>query len=89
MFLKDLVRYTAEALDLTQVQAQETVIAVLQGIMDLTVSNGSLDIRGFGKFSIVDQGERKFYNPLKGEYGTKPAGKKLKFKYGNIFKDSV
>ena len=89
MIKKDLVDYIAEKLDTTKINAEEILVTVEQGIMDLTVSSKKLTLAGFGTFSVADKEEHRYFNPLKGEYAVKPPCKKLKFKFGSVFKESV
>ena len=89
MIKKDLVDYIAEKLDITKVSAEEILVTVEQGIMDLTVSSGKLTLAGFGTFSVNDKEERRYFNPRSKSYEMKPPCKKLKFKFGSVFKESV
>jgi DNA-binding protein HU-beta len=79
-----LIKFIASDIGFSQKKTSE-IFAVLLDIFTATLANGdSISIRGFGKFYISDQKERKIRHPLTGQIiivGTKRTAKFKSFKF--------
>lgn len=84
-----LVARVASQNNITKKDASKIVDSVFDGVMDLTVEDGSFSLIGFGSFSVRERAARKGRNPQTGETITIPAKKAIYFKVGKGFKDSI
>ena len=69
--------------------AAEAVDAVLDAIGDTLAAGGSVNLTGFGKFSVADRKPRQGVNPRTGERITIPGGRVPKFSAGAALKARV
>jgi DNA-binding protein HU-beta len=69
--------------------AAEVVDAVLDGVASALASGNSVNLTGFGKFSVVDRAPRQGVNPRTGERITIPGGRAPKFSAGAGLKARV
>ena len=89
MTKKKLVHRVHRALRVTTKQAEEIVVAVFDSIMNGILDDGYMNMRGFGKWRILDKSERAGRNPRTGEPAVISARRVVKFKAGNILKREV
>ena len=75
--------------DSSKSTAERALDAVLDGIKKSLVSGESVQIIGFGTFSISDRAARMGVNPKTGEKMHIAASKAVKFKAGSALKSSV
>ena len=82
MTKKDLANAIAEEMGLTQIQAQEIVQRVFDGIVETLVQEGRIELRNFGVFEVKKRKPRKARNPRTGEKVKVPAKLVVTFKPG-------
>ena len=63
----DLAAAVATKLDISKVQAEAVVVAVIEGISDITAAGDRLALRGFGSFVNKTSKQRSGRNPQTGE----------------------
>lgn len=85
----DFVKAVAEKADCTQIQAKDAVDAVLAAIKDALVQGETVQIVGFGNFSVKDVPARQATKPGTKEKIDVPAKKVVKFKAGKELADAV
>ncbi|MBQ1797196.1 MAG: HU family DNA-binding protein [Prevotella sp.] len=76
----ELVKKIAEKADLSQVAAKDALDAALDAIQAALQSGESIQLLGFGTFSVTERSERTAKNPRTGEVVKVPAKKVAKFK---------
>lgn len=76
-------------LDKTKKEASLITDAFLETLRESLVEDGSIKFVGDWSLETVPTKERNFKNPKTGEDVIKEAGKRIKFKAGKMFKDSV
>lgn len=86
---KDLAAKLAEVCDLTKKDAEVCVNTVFEEIANTLKAEGTVDIYGFGKFSVSERAARTGLNPATGEKIEIAASKAVKFKASKALKDSV
>ena len=86
---KDLVKTTAEKLEMTQKTVGEVLDTLLEVITDELVEGGEIALTGFGKFSVTERAARKGVNPSTLEEIEIAASKTAKFKAGSNLKDAL
>ena len=85
MTREHLTNTVAKQLKMTQVEAYDIVIAVLESIKQGLVKEGKVTIRGFGCFSTRNKSKRIGRNPKTGEPAVVTARKVVTFKaYGPL-----
>jgi DNA-binding protein HU-beta len=82
----DIVRRVAEATDLTQVQAEDVVNAIIDTMKSALQQGDSVIVRRFGTFAVRDKRARMGRNPQTGEEAAIPARRVVRFKSGSPFK---
>lgn len=85
----DLVGAVAAAANLTNAQAESAVKGMLDAIGNALRSNESVQIVGFGTFSVGDRPARQGRNPKTNEPLMIAASKSVKFSAGKPLKESV
>lgn len=85
----ELIKHIAETAGLTQKQATSALQAVETAIIDSLANGNTVELKGFGTFSVKERAERQGRNPKTGETITIPAQKTPHFKAGKAFKDAV
>ena len=85
----EIVCCIAEATNLTQVQAEKAVDAVLYEIKSALQQGDSVILRRFGTFHVRAKRARIGRNPKTGEEATIAARRVVRFKSGNVFKVAV
>lgn len=86
---KDLAAKLVSEFDLTKKDAEACVNNVFEEIANTLKENGTVDIYGFGKFSVSERAARMGLNPATGEKIEIAASKAVKFKASKALKDSV
>lgn len=76
----ELVKEVAAKAALSQVAAKAALDAVLDSIQGALKNGESVQLLGFGTFSVADRSERTAKNPRTGEVVKVPAKKVAKFK---------
>ena len=89
MKLNELVKYTAENANVTQIEAKATLEAMLKGITESLSKNDNVTLVGFGTFQVKDRSAREGRNPKTGETIQIKACKVPSFKAGKALKDAV
>jgi nucleoid DNA-binding protein len=85
----EIVCRIAEAKELSQVQAEKAVDAVLYEIKSALQQGDSVILRRFGTFHVRAKRARIGRNPKTGEEATIAARRVVRFKSGNVFKVAV
>lgn len=85
----ELIKHIAETAGLSQKQATSALQAVETAIIDSLANGNTVELKGFGTFSVKERAERQGRNPKTGETITIPAQKTPHFKAGKAFKDAV
>ncbi len=89
MTKKELIDVVAEQTGSTKVSAKETVDAVFAAISAELAKGETVDLSGFGKFSVKERAARKGVNPATGEAIEIAASKAVSFKVAKALKESV
>ena len=84
-----LVRWVASEAKVSKANATTAVTAVLDGIQQLLVEDGSVGLVGFGKFSVVTRGASKGRNPRTGEVIDIPEAKRVKLSVGKGLRAAI
>ena len=85
----DLATAVAEATDISNSDATKAVDATFATITNALKSGESIQLVGFGTFSVADRAAREGRNPSAGETIQIAASKAAKFKAGKGLKDAV
>ncbi|EOS60369.1 hypothetical protein C815_01425 [Firmicutes bacterium M10-2] len=86
---KDLVDKMAQELNVSKKDATRYVQNVFDQMAETLAEEGTVDIKGFGKFTISERAARKGINPATKEQIDIAASKSIKFKASKGLKDSV
>jgi nucleoid DNA-binding protein len=82
MTKKDIAKKIAEASDIPQKTVSGIVQMVFDGITEILVEEGTIELRNFGVFKVKERKARKARNPRTGEMVMVPARKVVTFKPG-------
>lgn len=85
----ELVDAIAESTGVSKKQADKTLSAAIETIMDAVSSGEKVTLVGFGSFEARDRKAREGRNPKTGEKMTIPASKAPTFSAGKLFKEKV
>ncbi len=85
----DLIHAVSEESGLSQKDAKAAVTATINAISTALQNEDSVQLVGFGTFSVVQRAEKKGVNPATKEQITIPACKAVKFKAGAALKAAV
>ncbi|MGR3280167.1 HU family DNA-binding protein [Acaryochloris marina NIES-2412] len=85
----ELVDAIAESTGVTKKQADTTLSAAIEVIIDAVSSGEKVTLVGFGSFEARDRKAREGRNPKTGEKMTIPASKAPAFSAGKLFKEKV
>ena len=85
----DLVNAVAKACETSKATAYENINAVVGAIQRGLKRSGTVQIKSFGTFKVVDRKARKGRNPKTGESIAIPASRTVKFKPSTILRDEV
>ena len=86
---KDLVEKLAEEFGCSKKDATAYVQCVFDTIADTLKNDGTVDVFGFGKFSLSERAARTGINPATKEKIEIAASKSVKFKASKSLKDAV
>ena len=89
MTKKELIDVVAEKTGTTKVSAKETVDTVFAAIAETLVNGETVDLSGYGKFTVKERAARKGVNPATKETIEIPASKVVSFKVAKALKESV
>ena len=89
MLKSDLVEKIAKDLKMNHDIAQLVVNNIFDSMTEALRKGGSIEIRGFGSFSVRNYEAREGRNPKTGERVTVPPRKKPFFKVGKELKNRV
>ena len=89
MTKKELIAGVADMNDMAKTDVEETLNATLEMIQDALMEGESVDLYGFGKFSISHRKARKGRNPATGEELQIAACNMAKFKPAKALKEAV
>ena len=89
MTKRDMAKSIAEEMGITQIQAQEIIRRVLDGIRETLVEEGRIELRNFGVFTVKKRKPRKARNPRTGEKVKVPAKLVVTFKPGREMEERV
>ena len=85
----ELIDSISEAADISKVQAQKVLEAVLESIGQALSKEDTVTLVGFGSFSVKSRAARQGRNPKTGEAMTIKESKTPMFKAGKGLKDLV
>jgi DNA-binding protein HU-beta len=85
----DIIAQIASEADITKVNADKALEAIVSGITGALKNGDGVTLVGFGTFSVTNRAARKGRNPQTGEEISIPAIKNPKFKAGKALKDAV
>ena len=89
MTREHLTNTVAKQLKITQAEAYDMVIAVLESIKEGLVKEGKVTLRGFGCFSTRNKSKRMGRNPKTGRAAVITARRVISFKAYDPFKQLV
>ena len=85
----DLVDVIADIADLSKTKAEEAINLLLDSIIASVAKGNTVQLIGFGSFSLGSRAARMGRNPKTGEAIKIAASKTIKFSAGKSFKDTV
>ena len=85
----ELISAMSEKSELTKVDTEKALKAVIDTVTEELKNGGKVQLVGFGTFEVTERAERNGRNPKTGEAITIPASKSPKFKAGKALKDIV
>lgn len=86
---KELVAAIADKAEVTKVNAEASLNAIVEAISEELAKGGDVAISGLGKFSVRDRAARTGRNPQTGETISIAASKAPVFKAAKALKDAV
>jgi nucleoid DNA-binding protein len=89
MTKKDIVKQIAAATGIPLMTVSEIVQMLFDGITEILVEDGSIELRDFGVFKVKERKPRKARNPRTGESVMVPARKAVTFKPGREMQTRV
>ena len=89
MTKRDIAKNIAEAVGIPQQTVTEVVRMVFDGIMEILVEEGGIELRNFGVFKVKNRKARKARNPRTGETVMVPERRTVVFKAGGMMKKRV
>ena len=85
----DIIKEMSEQMGLTQVETKKLLDATFDELSKVLADGKSLNIQGFGTFSVKKLEERKGFNPLINKWMMLPEKLKVHFKPGSSLKEKV
>ncbi|MDZ4355824.1 MAG: HU family DNA-binding protein [Variovorax sp.] len=85
----DLVAAIAADTDLSKIDAARALDSVIENLSRALARGDTVQLIGFGTFSVSDRPERSGRNPSTGEPMTIKASKAPKFSAGKALKDTI
>lgn len=89
MTKKDIVRIVSEDLDCSQILVKKIVQRSLDVLIEALVSQGRVELRNFGVFSVKQRKSRIVRNPRTGETMKMEAHRAVAFKAGKSMLEKV
>ncbi len=86
---KALAERVAAECDVTKKDAEKIINQIFDDIQESLVNGDTVDIFGFGKFSVAERAARQGINPATKEKIEIPATKAVKFKVSKSLKEAV
>ena len=86
---QELIENIAESADITKAAAARALDTVVESITDSLKKGDSVDLVGFGTFSVRDRAARTGRNPQTGQEIQIAAAKVPAFKAGKALKEAV
>lgn len=86
---QDLVSQVSTETGMSKAKCEEVIKAVFSGITQTLQSKNSVQLIGFGSFSVIDTSAREGRNPRTGETIQIPAGKRVRFASSKVLKQAV
>lgn len=85
----DLVDVIADGADLSKIKAEEALNLALDAIKASVAKGNTIQLIGFGSFSLGSRAARMGRNPKTGKAIEIAASKTVKFSAGKAFKDAI
>ncbi|MFP3868988.1 MAG: HU family DNA-binding protein [Desulfobacteraceae bacterium] len=85
----ELISKIADQAQVTKVDAEKTLNALINGITNILQTEGKLTLAGFGTFTVGERKEREGRNPQTGKPMKIAAARVVKFKPGKALKAAV
>ncbi len=85
----DLIAAVAEKTDLSKKDAERSINAVIDAIVEALKADDKVSLIGFGSFETKTRAAREGRNPQTGAKITIAASKAVSFKAGKALKDAV
>ena len=85
----ELITAVTETSDLSKAEANKAIEAIFDAITNSLKDGETIQMIGFGSFSVSDRAAREGRNPRTGEIIQIVACKQAKFKAGKAFKEAV
>jgi integration host factor subunit beta len=82
MTKKDIIKRIGDAMGLPHVEVAKIVQMLFDGITDILVEDGHIELRNFGVFKVKQRKARMARNPKTGEGVKVPSRRKVTFKAG-------
>jgi nucleoid DNA-binding protein len=89
MTKKDIVKNIAEATNIPLMMVTGIVQMLFDGITEILVEEGNIELRNFGVFKVKERKPRKARNPRTGESVMVPARRTVTFKPGRAMMKRV
>ena len=89
MTKNDMVSEIAKRMNLPQTEVKRIVQMTMDGITEVLVTEGRLELRNFGVYEVKVRKPRKARNPKTGEKVMVPSRKAVTFKAGKFMGDRV
>jgi len=86
---RDMVERIAERVDVTGLQARQIVQATLDDLVATLASEGRIELRNFGVFTVKVSAPRKARNPRTGESVMVAVRRVVKFKAGKAMEAAI
>lgn len=89
MTKKELVEIVAEKMGITYPEAEESLNAFLEVIMETMANGEKVKIMGFGSFESFLTKERRGHNPYSNKAITIPTHRNVRFRAGKYLKEYI
>ena len=89
MTKKDLARRIADEVGIPQLNVLEVIQMLFNGITNVLVNEGNIELRDFGVFKVKESKARKARNPRTGAAVIVPARRRVTFKPGREMQKKV
>lgn len=86
---QELIKHLAESADVTKVQAESVLNALVTTVLDIVRAGNEIAITDLGKFSTSERAARKGRNPATGESIDIAAKSTPKFSAAKALKDAA